>query len=649
MTMNPSLTRLLSICFLIVALIFAQSAFAKLVDVRVENRAEFTFDNKQFEALQGQFSFEFDPSHPENQKVVDLDRAPRNEQGQVEAVSDFFLIQPKAESDRKGMLIEISNRGSKASLRYFNQAPRSGLPTTVESMGDGLIQRLGLSMLWVGWQPDVKLAPENMNVVLPNVAVDGLVRSDWTLDVDQTRLSVAHREQIDVIYHADLSKQTDAYLTVRQGRNALKTIVPKNQWRFSEQGDAILGKFGPGIYELVYPAKEGLVIGLGQALIRDTAEYVKTQDSPYFVPKTLAFGVSQTGRWLRHFLYQGFNKTESGKIAFDGMLIHTAGAGRGSFNHRYAQPSRDAHRMSAFFYPTDLFPFTSQSVPHPLTGQPQGLLSHLSNDYLPKLYVTNTGYEYWGRAAGLIHTYEGNDVAPHPNERIFHLASGQHFVESQQGLKPILDHNGHDQSYYQGNPLNFLVSLRALLSSLTQWVVDPQASPLENHIPSFKQGSLINVADYELPEFLSGLKKPASPHTAFLLDYGPRWSQGIVDNVPPRILAEFVPPVPAVDQYGNEIGGVRHPLLDAPLATFLPWVVRDASFANDEMQDFRGSLKLMSKSVALSTYKTWDGYLTALQPFIKHSISNKTLLAEDEVKVKAQAKWLWEQVMAQSQ
>src|SRR5207302_9216710 len=140
---------------------------------------------------------------------------------------------------------------------------------------------------------------------------------------------------------------------------------------------------------------------LGLAAIRDLIAYAKHDPQSLFPAQLgVAFGVSQTGRFLRHFLYQGFNTDERGRQAFDGMLVHTAGAGRGSFNHRFAQPSRDAHRYSSFFYPTDLFPFTTRTQTDPEMGIADGLLARSADhpEHRPKIFFTNTGYEYWGRA-----------------------------------------------------------------------------------------------------------------------------------------------------------------------------------------------------------------------------------------------------------
>ena len=54
----------------------------------------------------------------------------------------------------------------------------------------------------------------------------------------------------------------------------------------------------------------------------------------------------------------GLNGDEDGGMALDGVLAHVAGAGRGSFNYRFAQPSRDAQPTSSISFPTDIFPFT---------------------------------------------------------------------------------------------------------------------------------------------------------------------------------------------------------------------------------------------------------------------------------------------------
>jgi hypothetical protein len=634
--------RIVLSCILLINSFFVN---AKLTNVEITETTKFVAFGIELEAIQGHLQFEFDPDLSQNKNVVDIQLAQKVD-GKIRAKSTFFMIQPTAPNLRKGTLLEISNRGSKASLRYFNQAESQSVPNNAEALGTGLIQRLGLSVLWVGWQGDVYTQNHNMSVELPR-AIDtkGFARSDWTVEKQENQLGLAHRDNIKVLYHVDKSKKERAYLTRRNSPTGVKQIIPISKWNFSEQGDAIVGDFSPGIYELVYPTQDSVVTGLGLALIRDTAEYIKKAGSRFASPKTLAFGVSQTGRWLRHFLYQGFNQTESNSIAFDGMLIHTAGAGRGSFNHRFAQASRDAHRMSAFFYPTDVFPFSSREVKHPLTANSDGLMSHLPVKFHPKVFYTNTGYEYWGRAAALIHSNNGKDIRPLDTERIYHLASAQHFVERQINIKPIEGQAG----YFQGNSLNLLVNLRALLGELKDWVINGKVPP-DSQFPQFSEKTLISFDNYSLPKSLQELTKPISPHSTYIYDYGPQWPQGIISLNPPRILATIVPPVPAVDSNGNELGGIRHPLLIEPLASFLPWVLRhNAKFATQEMMDFRGSIKLFSKQAVLDKYSNWQNYNKALNAAIDKAVSQKFMLEEDRQLVQEQGRWLWELVMSHSQ
>jgi len=137
-----------------------------------------------------------------------------------------------------------------------------------------------------------------------------------------------------------------------------REIVPRERWRFARLDNgrladdrthiSLTGGFERGkIYELVYRARDPVVVGIGLAAVRDvisSARYDARSEFP--VTAAIAAGISQSGRFLRHFLYQGFNTDEAGRKVFDGMLVHTAGAGRGSFNHRFAQPSRDADPSS---------------------------------------------------------------------------------------------------------------------------------------------------------------------------------------------------------------------------------------------------------------------------------------------------------------
>lgn len=582
---------------------------ADVVRVEIERREDVlggrSFgDAGTYEKLVGRIFFAFDPDAEANRSIVDLEYAPRNGQGMVEAYAEFMVLQPKDPTRRRGVAwLEVVNRGGKASLRYFNRARGSLDPTTAEEYGDGLLMRQGLTVIWVGWQWDVPDREGLLRLHAPfarraDGAIRGLARADWTLDEHRELLELSHRNH-RAYPVADPGDSVNV-LTVRDGREAPRRVVPRDQWSFLAPATGpeigrytsirMEGGFEAGkIYELVYRARDPRVVGLGLAVIRDVASYAKYELSSLFpAQQVVAFGVSQTGRFLRHYLYQGFNSDEGGHRAIDGMLIHTAGAGRGSFNHRFGQPSRDAHRYSAFFYPTDIFPFTSRVVTDPVRGRSDGLMAHTPEEHGPRVFFTNTGYEYWGRAASLIHTTTdgSEDVGPLSTERIYHLASGQHFVGA---FPPSEEARMGAAEIYRGNPLDFLPMLRALASRLVEWVADDRPPPPSRY-PSRAEGTLVEPDALAMPP-IPGLTLPEVIHVAYRADYGPRFrQQGIIDKQPPDLGLAFPSLASQVDGLGNEMAGVRSVELRAPLATYLPWNLRTgAPGGEDELTNFRGT------------------------------------------------------------
>jgi len=599
---------------LLAAVLLTLPADARVLRVAVDSQAV-VLDGRSFgdhgayEMLWGRITFGVDPANPMNDRIVDLARAPRNTDGLVEATANFAVLQPVDPARRRGIgVVEVSNRGGKFSPSYFNRASTSSLdPDDPAAWGDALLMRQGFTVIWVGWQWDVpRDGTGRLRLSVPRARhldgtpIAGLVRSDWVVDETTDVLHVAHRNH--VAYPAADVDHPDNVLTVRTGRDVHREVVPRERWQFTRMTDTgqvvpdsthimLEGGFEAGmIYELVYRAQDPAVVGLGLAAIRDVIAYAKYDDEARFpVDHGIAVGVSQTGRFLRHFLYQGFNTDEQHRQAYDGIYAITAGAGRGSFNHRFAQPSRDAHRYSAFFYPTDLFPFTSRVQRDPRTGRSDGLMAHRHDTtHAPKTFYVNTGYEYWGRAASLIHTTpDGSaDVTPLPNERIYHLASAQHFpwrfppdAAMQLGAAPDV---------YRGNPLDQSVNYRALLVRLAEWVEgDP---PPPSRYPRAADGDLVPIDAIDVPS-IPGVAWPDVIHTAYRADYGPRWrTDGIVDRQPPVLDGTFGLRAPQVDRIGNEVGGVRNVGLRVPLATYAPWSLRlDAPANRDEIDDFWGT------------------------------------------------------------
>ena len=732
------------------ATLLAGPADAEVLRVEITSR-EVVLDGRAFgqvgpyEKIRGRVWFGVDPDHPANARIAGLDRAPVEDDGLVHAVADFMILRPLRPERGSGVaLLEVSNRGGKAALGYLNGGTFARDPSAPEDFGDGLLMRHGVTLIWVGWQWDVPAGDgDALRLEVPvarnpdGSPIRGLVRSDLVVDEPTGTMPVAHRGHRP--YPVADTAAPEIRLTVRDGREAPRRTVPEEAWGWAEENDAgemvpsrtsihLPGGFEPGkIYELVYPAEDPRLVGLGLAAIRDMASWAKhgEEASGMGIDHVFALGISQTGRFLRHFLYQGFNVDEDGRRALDGMMVHTAGAGRGSFNHLFAQPSRDAHRFSAFFYPTDLFPFAGRVQRDTVTGRRDGLLALHAPEgdegeaggapadgradaagpagagegrvegagtaglrsrggepgryapgaagafseeaaagfdrdprHLPTVLYTNTGYEYWGRAASLLHTSpDGSaDVPLHPKVRVYHLASAQHFPDR---FPPPAERRitaDDEPAAWRGNPMDFLVNLRALAVGMVDHLREGADLPRSRH-PTVADGTLVPFAEVAdgFPA-IPGLELPRVIHVAYRADYGPGWPEGRVDEQPPGPGPAFPSLAPETDRFGNEVGGVRNVAVRVPLATYTPWSLRVGMPGPEgELADFRGTFAPLPRDRAAarrtgdprppvtSLYGSRSEYLERVRRAARSLVRDGFLLEEDVDRVAATAaeRWDW--------
>lgn len=610
-------------------LLFAPEARAHVVRVVVESRTDVAGGAPfgaagAYERVTGRILFALDPLNPQNRKIVDLALAPRNARGQVEAWSEFVILRPRDPSRGSGVaLIDVVNRGGMTTRVFHLGARVDASPDSAAFYGDALLFRGGITVVHLGWQWDVAPGGGRLHFGAPPVRaaggagpVTGLVRSDLTVDAPARLLPLGHGLGAGhVPYPVDDPDDPANVLTVRDTPLGARAVVPRDRWRFVSGDTAggridaaaapddlrfvhLAGGFQPGkIYEMVYRAKDPVVVGAGLAAVRDVASYLKhdaDRDSARVargIRQVIAYGVSQTGRFLRHYLYQDFNTDERGRKALDGIFAHTAGTGRGSFNHRFAQPSRDAQPYSTFFYPTDLFPFTSRTTTDPVTGARGGLLAHATPRHLPKVFYVDGGYEYWGRAASLAHTTPDGrtDVGFLPNERRYVVASAQHSSPAPFPPQPAAAFDSSTGARaYRGNPLDQRLALRALLVALVDWVRHDRTPPPSQY-PTLGSGRLVTPGQVRFPT-IPGVAVARAPYRAHRLDPGPGWTRGRVEREPPRVGAPYPVFVMQVDSLGNDLGGIRSVELLAPLATYFPWQLRSAApAARDRLASFAGT------------------------------------------------------------
>ncbi len=644
------------------------SARAHVVRVQINSRSliggGYAFGSAgAYERITGRVFIELDPRNPHDTAIVDLSRAPRDARGNVDASADFVMLRPVTPRAGGGVaLVEVVNRGiGGATLSTFGRdARRNASPDSAAYYGDAMLLRMGVTVVFLGWQFDTPNIPGALKLYAP-VATDrgfpitGLVRADWTVDEPSTTLPLGHRvANLEAPgYPVDDPNAPVNVLTMRDSEAAPRITVPRESWRFARDtgGRAIddsthiymSGGFKAGkIYELVYEARNPVVVGTGLAMVRDFISYMKYDPASIAPVKFgMAYGVSQTGRFLRHFVYQGFNTDEAGRTAYDGLFVHTAGAGRGGFNHRFAQPSRDAQPYTTFFYPVDIFPFTSRTETDPVTGSQDGLLTHDADPaHLPKIFYVDGGYEYWGRAASLVHTTPDGtrDVEFFPNERRYVIASAKH--SSPSSFPPSDAAKIPGTPAYRGDPLQLRFATRALFHALFDWVVSGTEPPASTY-PTIARQTLVAPDSVRYPR-IPGLPVARHPHDVYRLYFGPRWNQGIIDYEPPRLGAQYPVLVTQVDSLGNDDDGIRSIELLAPLATYFPWQLRTGmAGGSDRLFSFDGTFVPLPKTEAARRaagdsrpslerlYGTQDAYLAQARTAANRLVAERFLLPED--------------------
>lgn len=632
----------------------------RVVRVEVQSRTDVlggaTFGSAgAYERITGRVYFSVPVANAHNQGIVDLDGAVNLQNGEVAFSANFIAVQPRDAKKGNGtMLLEIPNRGRSGLLSLVD----AGDWNLADDAGDGWLLRSGYTVAAIGWQWDAPGA--NALALTAPIAKDhgrtitGLVRGDLMPSQVMAEIPLGHL----IVGHIGGTEYPVAQpddprnvLTVRNSREGERTMIPRAQWQFAHTVNGKLapsdrfihlkGGFRPGkLYEYVYVAADPVVAGLGFAAVRDFASYAKhAPDAVAPAARVYGQGISQDGRFLRDFLYQGFNADEQGRMALDGVLAHVAGAGRGSFNYRFAQPSRDAEPTSSVFYPTDIFPFTDLPERDPVTGETGGLLDRATAEHVvPKIFFSNTSFEYWGRVASLIHTSADGkrDVRISDAVRIYHFTGLQHFS----GPFPPRKGMGELMGQEPQSPLPVRFFWRAMITNMDAWV-RAGTPPPPNSYPKIADGTLVPLSAYAFPK-IPGVNLSHEANRAYRLDFGPDWTRGILSAQPPRVGKPSPVLVPQVDADGNEHDGVRLPEITVPLATYASWSLRDPSIgAPDQRVSFelsyipfpRTATERIAKgdprkSIA-ERYAGRDDYMSRYAKAVDKLVAERWILPED--------------------
>jgi hypothetical protein len=605
-----------------------------------------------YEKIAGTIRFSADPAHPLHREITDIGLAPRNAAGRVEFSGDFYVLKPV--DARKGngrLLLDVGNRGRKVALGMFNSCTRVPDPATPEDFGNGFLMRHGYTVAWVGWQHDVPRRDGLMVLDAPRArGVTGFIRCELQPNSAADKLPLADR------YHVphptvDLD-DPQARVTVRNHAADRPVEVPRSAWRFADPGHIEMkGGFKPGaIYDVVYRSGEPPVTGLGFLAVRDTAAWLRWAPAASGNPcagtieRAYLFGVSQSGRFLRHLLFLGLDEDEQGRMVFDAVMPHVAGGRRGEFNLRYGQPSLNAKESVG-----SLPPFDYDAI----------LARQKKRGRVPRIFATNTSAEYWRGDGSLIHTdAEGRrDVEPPDFARVYLLSGTQHTPGP---LPPLpADPNTGSRGVHTFNLVDYAPLLRAALVNMDRWVSEGVEPPASLY-PRLADGTAVEAeATGTFFRKIPGTTFPARIVRPHKLDFGPGLDRGI-PAYPPKVGESYKTYVSSVNADGNEVAGVRGPELLAPLATYCGWNPRHPDQGGDhDVMSMMGSTLMFPRTRAEreqrrdprpsieERYPSKAAYLDKVRAETQKLVAARHVLAEDLEAIVERAGQVWEWIHAQ--
>ncbi len=561
-----------------------------------------------YERIVGVAHLRIDPRDPANQIVADLDKAPRGSDGWVHYSVDVIILRPKALQGRSQVLLyDVANRGTPFLLSMANDTNPFG--PSAQAPGNGFLLREGFTLVWSGWQGDIS-DPHLLKAQLPVASdhgktITGSVQQEIVFDNSQSVSTLT------LSYSANSLNQNDAHLTVRANQQSTPRELPISSWRYNDEKTVFLNRptdmDAGAIYDFTYVAKNPVVMGLGFAATRDLIAFLRysTRDgegsfNPLLelpaacsdstngpMPQTcgqlqpniemaLAIGFSQSGRYLRDWLWQGFNADAQNRIVFDGIAPVIAGSRKTFTNVRWAQPGRFSRQHEDHAVYGNQFPFSYGVTTDPLTGAEDGLLKRCELTHTcPKIFHIDTSAEFWQGGSALVATDgAGHDIALPDNVRAYMVAGACHYPVA---VAPVCQNPGNTLSY------NALV--RALLVDLREWVAGRSAPP-PSRWPSIGGGTLADPAQQSAVGFPDltpiGMNYLGVVNPIELSDFS---------QVPARLDPQrhWQAWVPTTDADGNDVAGVHVPAVAVPLGTYLGWNLRKSGFAEGNLCFLYGS------------------------------------------------------------
>jgi hypothetical protein len=544
----------------------------------------------KYKEIIGLAKFSLDPNLEINKKVTDIENLSTNSEGMVEFTADVHIMLPvDMNKSNKKIIYDVNNRGNKVMLSQFNSASRGIMVAGVapeDDTGNGFLMEEGYTLVWLGWSNDAPPIEGKLRLYSPEISknghpVLGKIYSQFQplKNVNQIMLS----DRMHVPFPAYNTNDQEAILSFKKYPDDDAIEIPREKWRFAwDDGNEVLDNpnfiymeegFKAGImYQVSYKAYGAKATGLGLAATRDLISYLKYSEdknnpTSSSIDYAYAFGVSQSGRFLRQFIYLDFNYDSLDREVFDGIIPHVAGGMRGEFNQRFGQASKDLPSVIAQLFPSSSIPTDDIEA-----AKKEGLMDKLAKRKSnAKIFFVNTGAEYWRGDASLIHTTSDgkNDLESPANARVYHLSSCMHGP----GIWPPTDTQDVDGMRGQNllNSIDYTPLMRALLVNLDNWVSKDINPPQSQH-PKISDGTAVNPNS--LREKYIKIPMSFPEHFSFPRKMNFGNDEDVINKLPPEQGKFYGSLVSDVDDDGNEIAGIKHPDVAIPLATSTPWNLR---------------------------------------------------------------------------
>jgi hypothetical protein len=603
-----------------------------------------------------------DPGAPSHRGIVNLDRAPRDADGRVGYACEALILKPVDLERGNGWLIyDVLNRGEQRILSRVNGAP-AGFPAGSQAdPGDGLLLEQGYTIAWSGWQGDIPGGGPGLVAHFPVAGAErspvvDLAREEWT-DTGSAPAFTA-----PLTWPAASDDPEQAVLSVRALEGDLRDTPDDLVWHYRGSRSIEIrrpaGYDSGAIYEFIYPATQPAVMGMAFPAVRDVVSFLRfsatdsagttnplAADGTPAIRHAMLFGVSQSGRFVRDFLWQGFNTDLDGRALFEAAMPVVAGSRKTFVNFEFAQPGRFSRQHEDHLFPGDQFPFAYVETFDPITDTLGGVLDacHAARS-VPKIIHFDTESELWAARASLLATDgDGNALSMPEHVRLF-LASGvQHSLS---GPLPA------DVARLAYNPIDYAPMLRPLIVALRAWVEDgtpPPASRFPSVMPSGDQpATLTTLATFRADHpAIPGLPLPERLNELSVMDYSTQ---------PPTRGDAYTVLVSTVDGDGNALGGLRHPLIAAPLGTYTGWNLRNAGHGEGDLLSVLGGFLPFARTEAdrkaagdprpsiEARYDGRNGYLAAVEAAANALIADRLMLARDLPALRAIATAHWNEV-----